>query len=269
MSRLGIIAGSGVLPRLLIEDCLGRGQEVFVLALKGHADPAILTDVPHVWIGLGEAAAGFGALSDNDVAEVVMIGRVRRPSLRELKPDWRAAKLLARAGARAFGDDGLLSALIGEIEAEGYRVRGIEEVLSGLLAPPGVWGRYAPDAEATADIARGFAVARGIGSLDVGQGCVVQGGLVLAVEAIEGTDAMLARCGGLKRDGPGGVLVKAKKPQQERRADLPTIGVQTVEQAAGAGLRGIAVEAMQTLAVDRPGIVAAADRLGLFVCGET
>src|SRR6202007_2353949 len=110
------------------------------------------------------------------------------------------------------------------------------------LAPEGPLGRLVPDAQANADIARGFEIIRMLGTLDIGQAAVVQQGLVLGVEAIEGTDALLARAGGLKREGPGGVLVKAAKPGQERRADLPTIGLRTVANAAAAGLRGIAVE---------------------------
>ena len=106
-----------------------------------------------------------------------------------------------------------------------------------------------------------------MGAADVGQATVIQDGLVLGVEALEGTDALLARCGPLRRQGPGGVLVKLRKPGQERRADLPTIGVATVEAAAQAGLRGIAVEAGGTLVVDAPAVTDAADRAGLFLIG--
>ena len=118
-----------------------------------------------------------------------------------------------------------------------------------------------------ADIARAVAVARRLGEVDVGQGCVVQQGLVLAVEAIEGTDAMLARCGPLRREGLGGVLVKLVKPGQERRADLPTIGALTIRNAAAAGLRGVAFEAGGTLLAERAEAIALADAAGLFLLG--
>jgi DUF1009 family protein len=118
-----------------------------------------------------------------------------------------------------------------------------------------------------ADIDRGIQVARLLGAADVGQGCVVQQGLVLAVEAIEGTDAMLARAGALRRDGSGGVLVKLCKPGQDRRADLPTIGPDTVRNAAAAGLRGIAFEAGATILAERGVCLAAADAAGLFLLG--
>jgi DUF1009 family protein len=187
--------------------------------------------------------------------------------LLSLRPDWRAAKFLARVGYRALGDDGLLKAIIREFEGEGFRVVGADAILSSAVAPVGPLGRHAPDAQAEDDIALGFRIVRALGALDIGQAAVVQQGLVLGVEAIEGTDALIARCAGLRREGAGGVLVKAPKPGQERRADLPTIGPRTVEAAAAAGLRGIAIEAGASLVIDRAALVAAADRTGLFVVG--
>lgn len=167
-----------------------------------------------------------------------------------------------------LGDDGLLSALVRELETvEGFRVVGPESLLPESLATAGVYGVVRPDEQALRDIERGIDVARGIGDLDVGQAAVVQAGLVLAVEAVEGTDAMLERCRGLRREGPGGVLVKVRKPGQESRVDLPTIGVSTVEGAAAAGLDGIAVEAGGGLVVDRAAVVERADEAGLFVIG--
>jgi hypothetical protein len=146
-------------------------------------------------------------------------------------------------------------------------VLGAHEILAEPAAPAGVLSRAAPDAQAMADIARGTEVARALGGADVGQGCVVQQGIVLAVEAAEGTDAMLARCAALARSGPGGVLVKLVKPGQERRADLPTIGAETVAAARQAGLRGIAFEAGGTILADRAATIAAADEAGLFLLG--
>ncbi len=134
-------------------------------------------------------------------------------------------------------------------------------------APPGLLTRFGPDALAMADIRRAAEVARALGAVDVGQGCVVQQGMVLALEAAEGTDAMLARCGPLARPGPGGVLVKLLKPGQERRTDLPTIGPQTIRNAAAAGLRGVAFEAGSTILAERAAAVAAADAAGLFLLG--
>ena len=265
--KLGIVAGSGSLPRRLIECCRAAGREVFVLGLEGEAEADALTDVPHAWCRLGAAAAGLDLLRANQVTELVLAGGVRRPVLTSLRPDWRAAKFFARVGYRALGDDGLLSAVVKELEREGFRVVGADQLLPAASLGEGPLGRLGPDAEAAADIARGLIVARAIGTLDIGQAIVVQQGLVLGVEAIEGTDALLQRCAGLRRDGPGGVLVKLAKPGQESRADRPTIGPQTVALAAETGLRGIAAEAGATLVLDRDELIRAADAAGLFVVG--
>ena len=264
---LGIVAGSGGLPRRVIESCRARGREVFVLALKGEAEPATVETVPHAWCRLGGAATGLDLLRAAGVGELVLAGGVRRPSLASLRPDWRAAKFLARVGYRALGDDGVLSAVIKELEREGFRVIGADLLLDEAALPEGPLGRFRPDAGALADIARGMRLARAIGALDIGQAVVVQQGLVLGVEAIEGTDGLLRRCAALRRPGPRGVLVKAEKPAQERRADRPTIGPQTVLLAGQSGLAGIAAQADATLVIDRAEVIRLADAAGLFVVG--
>jgi DUF1009 family protein len=267
-SRLGIIAGGGGLPRRLVESCRAKGREVFVLALEGEADPETVADVPHAWCRMGAAAKALGLLRAHGVSDLVIAGGVRRPTLSSVRPDWRAARFFAKVGYRLLGDDGLLSAIAKELEIEGFHLIGAHELLDEAAAvPEGPLGRIKPNAEAQADIARGIAIARAIGALDVGQAAVVQHGLVLGVEAIEGTDALLRRCALLRRDGPGGVLVKVEKPGQETRIDRPTVGPQTVRSAAEAGLQGIAVEAGATLLLDRDEVIRAADAAGLFIVG--
>jgi hypothetical protein len=265
--KLGILAGGGALPVRVIEACRATGREFFVLAFEGQTDPRIIADTPHAWVRLGAVGEAFRLLRGAGVADVVLAGPVKRPNLSDIRPDLHGAKFLAKVGARAFGDDGLLSAVVKEIEEEGFRVIGADEVFAELRTPLGPCGRIVPDAVAAADIARGIEVARTLGRLDVGQAVVVQQGLVLGVEAIEGTDGLLARCAGLRREGPGGVLVKVAKPGQERRVDLPTVGVETVTTAAKAGLRGIALEAGGSLIIDRGAVARAADEAGLFVVG--
>lgn len=269
MRKLGLIAGGGDLPARVISACRDSGRPLFVLALEGFTTPDCLTGVDHAWIRLGAAGDGFRHLHANKVQDIVMVGPVRRPSLADLRPDWRAARLFAKIGLKALGDDGLLRAVIAEVEQEGFRVIGVDQILGGHIARRGVLGGIRPDEQALADLAHGAAVARALGQLDIGQGTVVQQGIVLAAEAVEGTDAMLARCMGLRREGPGGVLVKMCKPQQDRRADLPTVGPVTVMRAAEAGLRGIGVQAGATVLVDVEEIRRQADALGLFVVGLT
>jgi hypothetical protein len=266
--KLAIVAGTGDLPKRLLEACRASGRPVFVLALESHTDRALVTDVPHAWVRLGAAADAFSALRAAEVSEVVFVGPVKRPSLASLMPDMRGARFLARVGLRSFGDDGLLSAIVKEFEAEGFRVVGVDDVLAELVAPTGAVGRLTPDEDARADIARGLAVVHALGALDIGQAVVVEAGVVLGVEAIEGTDALIERAGKLKREGARrGVLVKAKKPGQERRVDLPTIGADTVERVAAAGFAGIAIEAGSALVVDRDEVAQRADAAGVFVIG--
>lgn len=251
----------------MVQACREAGRPFLVVAIEGQADPAALEGVPHAWCRMGAAAKCERILREFEPQEVVFVGKVRRPSLKELRPDWRALKVIVKATVRALGDDGLLRAIIREFESEGVKVVGPHEVVKDLLATEGVYGKIKPDRQARIDIGRGMAAAKAIGALDVGQAAVVQQGIVLGLEAIEGTDALVARAGALQRKGPGGVLVKAPKPGQERRIDLPGVGVDTVEAVAKAGLRGIAVEAGGALIVDRAQVTARADALGIFLVG--
>jgi lipid-A-disaccharide synthase len=266
-AKLGIVAGSGELPARLISACRAENRPFFVLALKGAADPELAKDLPHAWIRIGQGGAGMRYLRQAGVTELVLAGGVRRPSPWALWPDLRAVKFYIDIGLKALGDDGLLRALIHTLEDEGFRVVGAESILKSALAPLGPLGRIAPDQESAADIALGIMEARKLGARDLGQAVVVRQGAVLASEDVSGTDALISRAKSLKRPGRGGVLVKTAKPGQERRADLPAIGPNTVAEAAAAGLSGIAIEAGATLLIDRPAIAAAADRAGIFVVG--
>lgn len=265
--KLGIVAGAGSLPARLIDVCRRSGREVFVLAFEDQTDPATVEGVDHAWFRFGAFGAALKALRASGVEELVMVGSIKRPDIRAMRPDLRSIRFLTKVGAHSLGDDALLSAVVNALDDEGFRVVGIDTLVQDLLVRPGPVGALEPDEQAERDIARGITVARALGAVDVGQAVVVQEGLVLGVEAIEGTDKLLERCGELRRKGAGGVLVKIKKPGQESRVDLPTIGVNTVETAARVGLRGIAVEAGGSLIIDRTAVVAAADAAGLFVIG--
>ena len=265
---LGIIAGGGPLPARVADAAAASGRPVFLVALEGYADTASFAAHPHEPARLGAAGRIMALLRAHACRDIVLIGPVRRPHLLHLRPDAEGARLLARIGRAAFaGDDGFLAAIVRVLGDEGFRVLGAHEILKDAVGPKGLMTAVAPDPDATADIARAVTVVRALGTVDVGQGCVVQGGIVLAVEAIEGTDAMLARAATLRRPGPGGVLVKLVKPGQDRRADLPTIGPRTIAAAAAAGLRGIAFEAGGTLFTDRVACVSQADQAGLFLLG--
>ena len=265
MKKLGIIAGKGQLPLLLIDACRQQKRPFFVIRLDGYAEP-LSDDVPHATLRLGAVGKAFDLLRKNKVKQVVMIGAVRRPNVLELRPDLYALRFLCKVGMHA-GDDGLLKSIIRQIEAEGFEVIGADQILTQHLAYEGIYGKTKPSARAWRDIKKGFEVAKTLGLADVGQAVIVADGLVLGVEAIEGTDALIQRCQSLHRRGTKGVLVKVKKPQQERRADLPTIGVDTVIQAARCGLQGIAVEEGAAFVVRPQEVIKQADKLGLFVVG--
>jgi DUF1009 family protein len=219
--------------------------------------------VPREWITLGQGGRGIDILRRAGVGDLVMAGQVKRPSLRDLAPDWRTVRFFAKVGFEALGDNGLLSAVVAELEREGFRIVGVDELVRGLLAPAGVIGLHRPDGRARDDIATGIAAARAHGAADRGQAVVVRSGTVLDREDAEGTDALIRRAA----PAAGAILVKTAKPQQERRVDLPTIGSGTVTAAAAAGFAGIAVEAGATLIVDRAQCIAAADAAGLFLVG--
>ena len=266
-SRLGIVAGGGELPGLLIRGCHRSGRPVHVVALTGHAEPAIVEASPHDWVRLGAAAEAFSRLRAAGAEEVVFAGKIRRPRLRELMPDWRTAGFLARIGGRLLSDNRLVDAIIREFEAEGFRVVGPADVLPELLARAGAYGRLSPTPEEERTIALGMTAARENGLRDLGQAAVVQGGRVLAVEGPEGTDALIAAAASLQEGGGGAILVKARKPQQEMRADPPVIGPATVARAAAARYRGIAVEVGGVLVLEGDALTGALDAAGMFLAG--
>jgi len=264
--RLGIIAGGGALPPLLVEAAKASGRDPFVVCIEGAADVALFRDVSNVVAPVAKVGRIVEALKGAACRDLVLAGKLQRPDFRSLVPDLRGLRLLPRLlGAR--GDDAILRVVIEDLESEGFKVVGVDDVLADLLAPKGPLGRVAPNAQAEADIARGVVLLRALGELDVGQGVTVQDGIVLGIEAAEGTDALLARSKLLAKPGQGGVLVKLKKAGQERRADLPAIGTETVLGAAAAGLAGIAIEAGGSLILDRNAVARAADEAGLFVVG--
>lgn len=268
--KLGLIAGAGMLPQRIAEAAAAKAEGVFVLRLHGVADAAIAA-FPGEDVGMAEAGKMLRLLKENACDAVVLAGKVRRPDFSKLKADWRGALLLPKVvAAAAKGDGALLSVLVDTLDAEGFRVIGAEAVLLELAAPAGALTTRRPTAEEIADIRKAAAIIAALGPFDVGQAAVVADGFVLAVEAAEGTDAMLDRCARLpKASGVRGVLVKRPKPDQERRVDLPVIGVETMAGAAAAGLSGVAVEAGAALIVDQADTLREAEARGLFVYGFT
>ncbi|MBS0359974.1 MAG: UDP-2,3-diacylglucosamine diphosphatase LpxI [Proteobacteria bacterium] len=273
MKKLGLIAGGGSLPVEIAEHCQRSGRPLFVIRLKGYAGDG-LEPYAGAEVGLAELGKCFKALKRAKCEAVCLAGQVARPDFSTLMPDLRGlAALPAAIAAARKGDDALLRMLVHEFEKEGFAVEGAHEVMDDLSLGAGPLGKVAPAPEYEHDIHQALEVARAIGRVDAGQAAVVCRGLVLALEAAEGTDALLARVAELPealRGRPGaaeGVLAKAPKPIQETRVDLPTIGPATVEAVARAGLAGIVGEAGKLLVLEREAVISRADELGVFVFG--
>ncbi len=272
--RLAIIAGSGFLPYYVAEAARQAGETPFIIRLKDDTN-LDWSGFESITISVGDVASLGKALAAQRIDRVVLSGGVsRRPEWREIRPN---LKMIAKMPSiirtlLSGGDDTVLQMVIGLIEAQGARVIGAHEIAPGLLASTGAFGALVPGEDDQRDIDRASKAALALGALDVGQGAVSVGGRIVALEGVEGTDGMLARVAALRAEGRissrrKGVLVKLCKPQQDIRADLPTIGPSTIENASKAGLAGIAVEAGRAFVLDREAMLRAADEAGLFVCG--
>lgn len=270
LPALGIIAGGGTLPRKLAEACAAQGRKCFIVALEGSAEVDAIRHYAHACVRLGAVGEALERLRSAGVQELVMAGQVKRPSMGALKPDAVGAKFLARLGLKLFGgDDALLKALVGLFEEEGFSVIGADAILGSLLMPEGILTKKKPDAGAQKDIAIAVRVAKALGKLDIGQAVIVENGYVLGVEAAEGTDALIGRCALLKREEHRAILVKMCKPGQESRADLPTVGPNTLHLLRECGMLGVAAEAGGSLLLEREEAVRLADENGLFIAGIT
>jgi UDP-2,3-diacylglucosamine hydrolase len=272
---LGIICGSGSIPLAVAAAVQRRGRRVMLFALRGFVDAESVAAYPHCWIAIGQFGRFRRLARAEGCRDLVLVGGLVRPAIRQVRLDWATVVAMPRI-IRAFrgGDDHLLTGIGRILEGDGFRLLGAHEVAPDITAPSGALGRHQPDAEAAADIARGFEMLAAMSPFDVGQAVVIGKGHVLAVEAAEGTDAMLQRVAALREAGRirlprgVGVLVKAPKQRQDRRFDLPSIGPDTVLHAAQAGLVGIAVVAGGTIVAEPQRLIEAADANGLFVQGR-
>lgn len=269
---LALVCGGGSLPLAVADHVSARGRRVLLFPLRDAADPKDFAGREHHWIHVGQFGRVMRIARAHGCREIVLIGSLVRPSLWSRWPDWTTLKMLPRiVAAYRGGDNHLLSNVAKLVEQQGFTLRGAHEVAPEILAPRGALGRLRPSAGDEADIALALDYLATAGRFDIGQAAVVVNRHIVAVEAAEGTDGMLARVAALRAEGripaPKGVLVKAPKPQQDRRFDLPSIGPKTVEAAAGAGLAGVAVIAGETVVADPAALADAADRAGLFVIG--
>lgn len=271
---LAMLCGGGSFPGAVADAVSRSGRRPIIFGIDGWADPALAARFTYHSVAFGRVGEMLRTARAERCRDVVLIGTFLRPPLLRTLLDWQLVRLLPKI-ARAYrgGDNRLLSAVASIIEDQGFRLVGVDEVAPDIVVPEGVLGTRQPSPRDRADIARALEVIRALSPFDVGQAAIVAENHVLAVEAAEGTDQMIARVAELRRLGRvvtplgAGVLVKAPKRGQDRRIDLPAIGRQTVENVAGAGLAGIAVAAGGAIMADGPELIAAADKANVFVIG--
>ena len=264
-SPIGLIAGGGQFPLLFAEAARKQGRAVFAVAHVNETDPALEAQVDRIcWVKLGQLGKIIKYFKKNGVAETVFAGTITKTRIfKDILPDLKGLTLWNKIDAKQ--DDAILRAVAGSLEQEGIQVLASTIYLQHLLFPAGVLTRRKPTDKEAEDIRFGWKIARGIGRLDIGQCVVVRGRSVLAVEAIEGTDAAIRRGGGLA--GKEAVVVKLKKPGQDFRFDLPATGTSTIDTLAEVKGSVLAVEAGQSLLFDRKDMIAGADQAGIAVVG--
>ena len=258
MERIGVIAGSGQFPGIFSKAAKERGLKVYAVAHVGETDPRLETLVEAIrWVKIGQLNRIIAFFKKNGVSDAVMAGAITKTKMfSRVRPDLRALKVLAAMDHTQ--DDGLLRAFAGEMEKQGITIRPSTFLLPELLAKRGCWTRRKPTKTEMADVRFGWRIAKEIGRLDIGQSVVVRGGSVMAVEAIDGTDATIRRGGKLGKEKT--VVVKASKPNQDMRFDMPAVGVKTIKTMRDVGASVLAVEAGKTVVFDREEMVALADR---------
>jgi hypothetical protein len=265
---LGIIAGGENLPFHLITQLQKNNQPCFVIAINGEANN-IPSNVPQAWFDIGQINSIVSTLKGQNITKLTLIGKIKRPSFSMLKLDSCGIKLMSRiTKAKFLGDDSTLSIVIKFLEEEGFEVIGSEAILKEQIVSAGVLGQHIPNQLDQQDIRNGLEIAQTIGKLDIGQSIIIERGLVLGVEAAEGTDQLIERCKYLKRyTERSGLLIKLTKPNQDLRIDLPTIGTSTIERLHAANFAGVAISAGSSYIVEPAKTIELADKLGLFIVG--
>ena len=267
-SPIALIAGQGALPRLLIRHFQTTRRPFCVLGFGGETDPETLEGIPHACLSLGQIGQALDYFRSQKVVQIVMAGKINRPSLTNLKVDWKVSVWMALLIRQApQGEDGLLRFLTDQLEKEGFQVISPQSLLDHLCIAEGPITRLQPSPEALEDIRQGFHILNQLSPLDIGQAIVVQQGCVLGIEAAEGTDLLIQRCQTLQKSGPAATLIKAPKKTQDMRLDPPVIGLQTLKEVARAGFQGVAVASGRTLMLDQEAVIAYADAASLFVIG--
>ena len=265
--KLAIIAGNGSIPFYLIEECKKIGREYCLIIIEGHGKELSVKYNPDYIVSLAKMGRAVKYVKNIGIKHILMVGGVKRPSLKNIIPDLWTAKFLTTISSKVRGDNSVLSKLTKALEKEGFIIVAPEEVLPNLICPKGTLGKVKPNQQNNEDISTGYRIAKIIGANDIGQSIIIENGLVIAVEAAEGTDRMIKRSLNLKKEKKAGVLIKVIKPMQDKRIDRPVIGIDTIKAVKKAGLDGIALESNEILILNYSDVILYADEEGLFVEG--
>lgn len=261
--KLGIFAGRGNLPKMLIKDCQQKGREFVLFLLAGEEYENDYSEFNPTTLAYGEVDKFLELLKENEVKDLVFIGGVTKPNFSALKVDKSAAILIAKILAnKILGDDAVLRTVVKFFEKKGFKILRIDELLDCVISEKSTLGKHSPNKDHLEDIKIGVSAVKHFSKFDIGQSLVVAQKQIIAIEALEGTDEMIKRCGDLRQNS---VLIKMKKTGQSKKADLPTIGVETVKNSAAAGIKGIAIQANSTLVIQKNEVIKEADKLGIFL----
>lgn len=262
-NKLCVIAGKGLMPRLAIDACIEQNIPYIVISIDGYAN---IKD-SHL-LKIGEVEKAIQLMQSAEVKEIVFAGKIDKPNFSKIKLDAVGAKLVAKILKNKFlGDNQILTIVVQFFESYGFKIRGADEICDALIVEKGVLTLLKPSAQDLEYMQHAAFVARELGRLDIGQGVIIEDGVVLAVEGKEGTNQMIARSHHLQQSSNQAILVKMKKPNQERRADLPTIGVDTINYAIEYGIKMIGLEAGGSLIVEKELVIELANKHHIIIYG--
>lgn len=265
--KIGIIAGAGYLPKHVLEACKSQKIPHVVIGLEKETSLELFKGEKISVFKIYSISKIFDFLKSEGVKYITLAGKVKRANISRLLLDFKGAMLFTKVIRNGLSDSAILKTILDFIEQEGFKIIAPDKVANDIILTKGYITKSKPDSVAEKDIKDGIKILRGIASFDVGQALVIQNGLVLGVEAAEGTDDLIRRCGEIRQEGEGPILIKVIKPQQDKRVDLPCIGPDTILNAQKYGIRGIAAEAGSTILLDQINTVKLANRLGIFIHG--
>ena len=268
--RIGLIAGSGNLPLLILEECKKKGIKPFIILMKDFAKEENYKDFHHITINFGDVGKGLSFFQKNKIKYVLFAGAVKKPQLKTIWPDLKGFSLLLKLlKCKIFGDNEILQTVINFLEQENFKVLPVDSILDTANISQGIAGNInLPDEDYQKDIDLGIKLLRHISDFDIGQSVIIQNGMVIGIECIEGTQELINRCGQIKYNtGRKPILVKIKKTKQTRKADLPAIWEDTIKQIKTAGFAGLAIDFENTLVINKEETIKLANKEGLFIIG--